>query len=73
VIATARDKFGITIAEGQDHYKGKMFRIAHLGHYDALDMLTVLSAVELCLYEQKFPLTLGSGVRAAGEYFSKVG
>jgi aspartate aminotransferase-like enzyme len=69
VISTLRDRFGITIAEGQDAYQGKMFRIAHLGYFDALDMLTVLSAIEITLRELGHPLELGRGVGAAAEFF----
>jgi aspartate aminotransferase-like enzyme len=71
VISQMRDRFGITVAEGQDAYKGKMFRIAHLGFYDELDMLTVLSAVELTLKDLGLPLEWGRGVGAAEKYFSE--
>ncbi|MBM4308446.1 MAG: alanine--glyoxylate aminotransferase family protein, partial [Deltaproteobacteria bacterium] len=40
------EKFGITVAEGQDRAKGKIIRIAHLGYYDRLDMVMVISALE---------------------------
>lgn len=69
LISYARDRFGITIAEGQDAYKGKMFRLAHLGYFDELDMLTVLSAVEMSLKKIGIPVELGSGVGAAAQYF----
>jgi aspartate aminotransferase-like enzyme len=46
-----------------------MFRIAHLGYFDALDMLTVLSAIEITLRELGHPLELGRGVGAAAEFF----
>lgn len=69
LISYMRDRFGITIAEGQDHYKGKMFRIAHLGYFDELDMLTVLSAVEYGLKKLGVPVEMGAGVGAASAYF----
>ncbi|MGB9665682.1 MAG: pyridoxal-phosphate-dependent aminotransferase family protein, partial [Ignavibacteria bacterium] len=37
-------EFGITVAGGQEQYKGKLFRISHLGYYDELDMITMISA-----------------------------
>ena len=47
IISVLRDQFGVTVAEGQDAFKGKMFRLAHLGYFDDLDMLTILRAVEM--------------------------
>ncbi len=69
LISHMRDRFGITIAEGQDAYKGKMFRIAHLGYFDELDMLTVLSAVELSMKTLGMNVELGAGVGAAAQSF----
>lgn len=69
IISHLRDRYGMTVADGQDHYKGKMFRIAHLGYYDELDMLTVLSAVELTLDKLGIPVKLGQGLGAAARYF----
>jgi len=57
--------YGITIAGGQEEYAGKIFRVSHLGYYDELDMLTVISALELALKECGYGFELGSGVRAA--------
>jgi len=69
IITHMRDRFGMTVAEGQDDYKGKMFRLAHLGYYDELDMLSVLSAVEMTLTHLGYKLELGKGVGAATKYF----
>lgn len=71
ILVYLRDRFGITVAEGQDQYKGKMFRIAHLGYFDELDMLTVLAAVEMTLSHLGAPIRLGSGVGAASQYFKE--
>lgn len=69
IVSHLRDRFGITVAGGQDAWKGKMFRIAHLGFYDELDMLTILSATELTLKHLGHNLELGRGVGAAEQYF----
>lgn len=61
------EKFGITVAEGQDQAKGKIIRIAHLGYYERLDMVMVISALEMLLKEMGYPFELGTGVRAAEE------
>jgi aspartate aminotransferase-like enzyme len=41
-----RDKYGITTAGGQDHLKGKVFRISHMGYADTFDVITAVAAVE---------------------------
>ena len=38
-----RDKYGITIAGGQGHLKGKIVRIAHCGYYGAFDILATIA------------------------------
>jgi aspartate aminotransferase-like enzyme len=61
------EKFGITVAEGQDRAKGKIIRIAHLGYYERLDMVMVISALEMLLKEMGYSFELGKGVKAAEE------
>jgi aspartate aminotransferase-like enzyme len=61
------EKFGITVAGGQDQAKGKIIRIAHLGYYEGLDMVMVISALEMLLREMGYPFELGKGVKAAEE------
>ncbi len=61
------EKFGITVAEGQDRAKGKIIRIAHLGYYERLDMIMVISALEMLLKEMGYAFELGTGVKAAEE------
>ena len=65
------DKFGITVAGGQDQAKGKIIRVAHLGYYGRLDMVMVISALEMLLKEMGYAFELGSGVRAAEEVLMK--
>lgn len=61
------EEFGITVAGGQDRAKGKIIRIAHLGYYGCLDMIMVISALEILLKEMGHQFELGAGVRAAEE------
>lgn len=63
------EKYGITVAEGQDRAKGKIIRIAHLGYYDKLDMVLVISALEMLLKEMGHRFELGAGVRRMEEVF----
>jgi aspartate aminotransferase-like enzyme len=65
------EKFGITVAEGQDRAKGKIIRIAHLGYYERLDMVMVISALEMLLKEMGYQFELGTGVKAAEEILMK--
>ncbi len=65
---TVKERFDILLAGGQDHLKGKVFRIGHLGFVCDRDVLTAVSAIEatlqsLGLHQGK----MGSGVAAAAE------
>ncbi len=60
-----RDGFGITIAGGQGQAKGVIFRIAHIGWVDALDLVQGIAALEMALTELGVKIELGAGVRAA--------
>ncbi|AKG90753.1 Serine-pyruvate aminotransferase/archaeal aspartate aminotransferase [Geoglobus ahangari] len=43
---TLREEYGITISGGQEHLKGKIFRIGHMGNVNKRDLLATLAAVE---------------------------
>jgi aspartate aminotransferase-like enzyme len=55
---------GVTIAGGQGDFVGRIFRIAHLGYYDELDMVTVVAALERALHRCGYALEPGIGVAA---------
>jgi len=61
------ERFGITVAGGQDRAKGRIIRIAHLGYYDKLDMIMVIAALEMLLKEMGYSFELGQGVKTAEE------
>ena len=66
-----KDRFDILLAGGQDHLKGKVFRIGHLGYVCDRDVLTAVSAIEATL--QSLGLhrgTMGEGVAAAAAALS---
>ncbi|MBO8127879.1 MAG: alanine--glyoxylate aminotransferase family protein [Peptococcaceae bacterium] len=63
------DKYGVLFAGGQASLKGKIFRIAHMGYADRMDVLTAVASLEMALVELGYPVQLGSGVRAAQEVF----
>jgi len=65
VVKEMRSRFGAILTDGQGSMKGQMFRIAHLGYYDFLDLLAILGALEISLQKVGHKCELGSGVRAA--------
>ena len=70
VIRSLRDRFGITIANGQGELKGKIFRLGHIGWYDVFDITTQVGAVELVLADLGADVERGVAVTAALEAFS---
>lgn len=71
VYKNLREKYGITAAGGQDHLKGKIFRIAHMGYADIFDVIIGVSAVEMVVKGLGYPIKMGEGVRAAEELLMK--
>ncbi len=68
-----RDRFGITIAGGQGHLKGRIARIAHCGYFGAFDIVVTVSALEMTLAELGHEVELGTGVAAAQRVFLEAG
>ncbi len=66
-----RDTMGVTFAGGQEHLKGRIFRIAHLGYYDVFDITTALAAVEIALERFGHPVEMGRGVAAAQKVLTR--
>jgi serine---pyruvate transaminase len=64
-----RDRFGITIANGQGELKGKIFRLGHIGWFDVFDVTTQIAAVELVLADLGADVERGIAVTAALEAF----
>ncbi len=64
-------KVGFRVAGGQDHLKGKIFRIAHMGYFDFMDMVQVIAGLEMALSKIGFDVELGKGVKKAQEIFLK--
>lgn len=60
-----RDEIGTTMAGGQDHLKGKILRIAHLGYVDTFDIIISFAAIEMALFKLGHNVTFGAGVAAA--------
>ena len=70
--ATMNKRFDISLAGGQDHLKGKIFRMGHLGFVCDHDLLTAIGALEATLQEIGYDGFLpGAGVAAAAKVFSQ--
>jgi aspartate aminotransferase-like enzyme len=71
VVSALRDRFGITIANGQGQLKGKIFRIGHIGWFDVFDITTALAAVELVLTDAGAEIERGAAVTRALEAWAE--
>ncbi len=58
-----KNDFDILLAGGQDHLKGKIFRIGHLGFVNDRDIISVISALESTLDKiGKLNVPIGNGI-----------
>src|SRR2546429_2807788 len=71
IVEGLRERFGITIANGQGELKGKIFRIGHIGWFDVFDIATALAAVELALAEAGADVERGVAVTRALEAYAE--
>jgi serine---pyruvate transaminase len=71
IVSALRDRFGITIANGQGELKGKIFRIGHIGWFDVFDITTALAAAELALVDAGAEIERGVAVTRALEAWSE--
>jgi len=69
IIKEVRNRFGAIVANGQGDMKGKIFRLAHLGYFDAPDLFAIIAALEIVLLKLGQKVELGRGVRAAQEVY----
>jgi aspartate aminotransferase-like enzyme len=69
LVRALRDRFGITMANGQGRLLGKIFRFGHIGWFDIFDITTALSAVEIVLAELGAEIERGVAATAALEAF----
>jgi len=58
VLAMAQQDYNVVMAGGQDHLKGKIVRVGHMGYVDWADILAGLHALAQCL------LRCGAEIRA---------
>jgi alanine-glyoxylate transaminase/serine-glyoxylate transaminase/serine-pyruvate transaminase len=65
----AYDSYGISFGIGLGQMNGKAFRIGHLGSLTEPMALAGLATIEMAMADLGYPVTLGSGVAAAQEYW----
>ena len=63
-----KSNYDILLAGGQDHLKGKIFRIGHLGFISDRDILTAIAAIESTMDKLGvLNVKLGTGVSTASK------
>ena len=71
IVKEFRSRFGAIIANGQGTMKGQIFRIAHLGYFDFLDLFAVIAALEIILHANGIPVEFGAGVAEAQRVYAE--
>ncbi len=69
VVTHAAKTYGVAFGVGLGEVAGKVFRIGHLGSLTDVMMLSGLATAEMVMADLGYPITLGSGVAAAQEYY----
>jgi aspartate aminotransferase-like enzyme len=67
-----RDRLGVQLIGGQGAWKGKVFRIGHIGYFDLFDITTALAAVEDGLVAAGVEIERGVAVTAALAAYERV-
>ena len=64
-----RNKYRIELAGGQDHLRGNVFRIGHMGNITEREVIATISALEMTLKGLGLDVCLGDGVAAVEETY----
>jgi len=65
----ANEEFGLMVAGGQNHMKGEIFRIGHMGYCRPANVLQYVSILEIILKRLNHEFKPGAGVVAAQEVY----
>ncbi len=71
VVHYMHDELGVSVQGGQDHMKGKLIRIGHMGYLTPFDMLTAVGGLELALAKFGHHFESGVGVAAVQARIAK--
>jgi alanine-glyoxylate transaminase/serine-glyoxylate transaminase/serine-pyruvate transaminase len=69
IVTHAAKKYGVAFGVGLGKVAGKVFRIGHLGSLTDVMALSGIATAEMVMLDLDFPIALGSGVRAAQEFY----
>ena len=69
VIASAFEKYNISLGAGLSEVSGKLFRIGHLGDLNEVSLLGVIAGTEMAMLDSGIRIDPGSGVGAAIKYY----
>ena len=69
VVNHASQKYNVSFGGGLGKVAGKVFRIGHLGSITDVMALSGIATAEMAMVDLGLPITLGSGVAAAQEYY----
>lgn len=61
--------YGVSFGIGLGEMNGRAFRIGHLGMLTDVMVLSGLATIEMAMADLDYPVELGSGVRAAQDFF----
>jgi serine---pyruvate transaminase len=67
IVASMRDRSGVTAIGGQGQLRGKIVRFGHIGYVDVQDVVAALAALERALVEAGAEVERGTAVPAALE------
>ncbi|MDR2830408.1 MAG: alanine--glyoxylate aminotransferase family protein [Methanobrevibacter sp.] len=66
---TIRNEYKVELAGGQDHLKGNIFRIGHMGNITYKELAITFSALEMTLKRLNFDIDWGAGVAEVNREF----
>jgi len=69
VIARAYSRYNVSLGAGLSKVAGKLFRIGHLGDMNEVHLMAAIAGAEMAMLDCGIPVTPGSGVAAASEYW----
>ena len=69
VLATAYNKYHLSLGAGLTQVAGKVFRIGHLGDLNELMLASSIVGAEMAMLDNGFDIKAGSGIAAASDYW----
>ncbi|MCL2680369.1 MAG: alanine--glyoxylate aminotransferase family protein [Coriobacteriia bacterium] len=69
IVKLMKEGYGVTMTNGQDDYKDRIFRIGHLGYFGMFDIITALTALEMALTSLGYDFEQGASISAAETVF----